>query len=272
MNTRTCTILRVYLWLVAGVEVWLYTLIVYVLVSAVIYVLARYSPYELPTVWVSALPAGAGVTRVHDMLWRRLRALPTSATAAVQSPSSANASGNGTGAAFPDVPPASVGYEEKLSPTAALFLIEERFQNSAIAADVQQPGVGVGGSVEVPLSVLPRVSFSHLSSTSVGEAAPAPSPSMLAYIKRKFPLFDSFWFTMGALEAMCAPCASIRYRSSRSRVGTLLQQGTEVNPHAVSTRLVGAIWWCFALIIVASYTANLAAFLTVRGANSLLVQ
>lgn len=45
--------------------------------------------------------------------------------------------------------------------------------------------------------------------------------------------------------------------------GTLLQQGTEVNPHAVSTRLVGAIWWCFALIIVASYTANLAAFLTV---------
>ena len=185
---------------------WLYTLIVYVLVSAVIYVLARYSPYELPTVWVSALPAGAGVTRVHDVLWRRLRALPTGAAAVQsQSPSSANASGNGTGAAFPDVPPASAGYEEKLSPTAALFLIEERFQSSAIAADVQQPGVGVGGSIEVLLSVLPRVSFSHLSSTSVGEAAPAPSPSMLAYIKRKFPLFDSFWFTMGAREAMCAP-------------------------------------------------------------------
>lgn len=35
----------------------------------------------------------------------------------------------------------------------------------------------------------------------------------------------------------------------------------------VSTRLVGATWWCFSLIVVASYTANLAAFLTVRGAN-----
>lgn len=185
----------------AGVEVWLYTLIVYVLVSAVIYVLARYSPYELPTVWVSALPAGAGVTRVHDVLWRRLRALSTSATAAVQSPSSANGRGNGSGAAFLDVPHASAVYEEKLSPTAALVLIEERFQSSALAADVQQRGgAGGGGDVEVPLTVLPRISFSHLSSTSVGEAAPAPSPSMLAYIKRKFPLFDSFWFTMGACE------------------------------------------------------------------------
>lgn len=196
---------------------WLYTLIVYVLVSAVIYVLARYSPYELPTVWVSALPAGTGVTRVHDVLWRRLRALPTSATAAVQAPSSANGSGNGTGAALRP-PHASAVYEEKLSPTAALFLIEERFQSSAYAADVQQRGGGVGGGiggdggdVEVPLTVLPRVSFSQLSSTSVGEAAPAPSPSMLAYIKRKFPLFDSFWFTMGELLVLLI-CVSTRIR------------------------------------------------------------
>ena len=133
----------------AGVEVWLYTLIVYVLVSAVIYVLARYSPYELPTVWVSALPAGAGVTRVHDVLWRRLRALPAGAGAPAfeqsHSPSSGNASRNRAGAAFPDVPPASAGYEEKLSPTAALFLIEERFQASALAAHTQQREGGVGG-------------------------------------------------------------------------------------------------------------------------------
>lgn len=31
---------------------------------------------------------------------------------------------------------------------------------------------------------------------------------------------------------------------------------------AVSTRLVAACWWFFTLIIVSSYTANLAAFLT----------
>jgi hypothetical protein len=33
---------------------------------------------------------------------------------------------------------------------------------------------------------------------------------------------------------------------------------------AASTRIVGAIWWFFTLIIISSYTANLAAFLTVE--------
>ena len=43
-----------------------------------------------------------------------------------------------------------------------------------------------------------------------------------------------------------------------------MQQGTEINPHALSTRVVGSVWWIFALIIISSYTANLAAFLTVN--------
>lgn len=33
-------------------------------------------------------------------------------------------------------------------------------------------------------------------------------------------------------------------------------------PRAVSTRLVTGMWWFFALIMLSSYTANLAAFLT----------
>ena len=33
---------------------------------------------------------------------------------------------------------------------------------------------------------------------------------------------------------------------------------------AVSTRLVAGIWWFFTLIMISSYTANLAAFLTVE--------
>ncbi|XP_035708870.1 glutamate receptor ionotropic, kainate 2 isoform X2 [Folsomia candida] len=45
--------------------------------------------------------------------------------------------------------------------------------------------------------------------------------------------------------------------------GTFLRQGSGLNPKATSTRLVGGIWWFFTLIIVSSYTANLAAFLTV---------
>ena len=43
----------------------------------------------------------------------------------------------------------------------------------------------------------------------------------------------------------------------------MILQGSGLNPKAASTRIVGAIWWFFTLIIISSYTANLAAFLTV---------
>nr|XP_033335741.1 glutamate receptor ionotropic, kainate 2 isoform X4 [Megalopta genalis] len=58
----------------------------------------------------------------------------------------------------------------------------------------------------------------------------------------EFTLANSFWFM----------------------VGTLMQQGSDLNPKATSTRIVGGIWWFFTLIIISSYTANLAAFLTVE--------
>ncbi|CAL8107231.1 unnamed protein product [Orchesella dallaii] len=47
-------------------------------------------------------------------------------------------------------------------------------------------------------------------------------------------------------------------------VGTLMQQGSDLNPKTTSTRIVGGIWWFFSIVIVSSYTANLAAFLTVE--------
>lgn len=37
---------------------------------------------------------------------------------------------------------------------------------------------------------------------------------------------------------------------------------------AVSTRIVAGIWWFFTLIMISSYTANLAAFLTVERMDS----
>lgn len=43
-----------------------------------------------------------------------------------------------------------------------------------------------------------------------------------------------------------------------------LPPGSELMPKALSTRIVGGIWWFFTLIIISSYTANLAAFLTVE--------
>ncbi|XP_033607884.1 glutamate receptor ionotropic, kainate 1 isoform X11 [Cryptotermes secundus] len=62
------------------------------------------------------------------------------------------------------------------------------------------------------------------------------------YLVNQFSLANSFWFI----------------------TGTLLRQGSGVNPKATSTRIVGGIWWFFTLIIISSYTANLAAFLTVE--------
>lgn len=43
-----------------------------------------------------------------------------------------------------------------------------------------------------------------------------------------------------------------------------MKQGCDMNPRSFSTRIIGAIWWFFTLILISSYTANLAAFLTVE--------
>jgi ionotropic kainate glutamate receptor 2 len=62
------------------------------------------------------------------------------------------------------------------------------------------------------------------------------------FVENQFTVWNSLWFA----------------------VGTLMQQGSDINPKALSTRLVGGVWWFFTLIIISSYTANLAAFLTVE--------
>lgn len=61
-------------------------------------------------------------------------------------------------------------------------------------------------------------------------------------LENQFTLQNSLWFT----------------------IGSFMQQGSEIAPIAVSTRMVASIWWFFTLIMVSSYTANLAAFLTVE--------
>lgn len=74
---------------------------------------------------------------------------------------------------------------------------------------------------------------------------PKKSRSSIAdsrWIKNEFTLSNSFWFT----------------------IVTLMHQGVDLNPKAVSTRIIGAFWWFFTLILISSYTANLAAFLTVE--------
>ncbi|KAH8310302.1 hypothetical protein KR044_000643, partial [Drosophila immigrans] len=65
-------------------------------------------------------------------------------------------------------------------------------------------------------------------------------------LENQFTINNSLWFTTGAL----------------------LQQGSEIAPKALSTRTISAIWWFFTLIMVSSYTANLAAFLTIENPSS----
>ncbi|XP_077295114.1 glutamate receptor ionotropic, kainate 2-like isoform X1 [Arctopsyche grandis] len=62
-------------------------------------------------------------------------------------------------------------------------------------------------------------------------------------------------------------------------LGSFLQQGSDILPKATSTRMVAGMWWFFTLIMISSYTANLAAFLTneqmdkpIKGAEDLVKQ
>ncbi|XP_053623557.1 glutamate receptor 1-like isoform X2 [Plodia interpunctella] len=57
-----------------------------------------------------------------------------------------------------------------------------------------------------------------------------------------FSIWNSFWFSLGSF----------------------MQQGSDVVPRSLSGRIVGTVWWFFALILVCSYTANLAAYLIVE--------
>ncbi|KAF8792744.1 Glutamate receptor ionotropic like protein [Argiope bruennichi] len=71
---------------------------------------------------------------------------------------------------------------------------------------------------------------------------PHPCVTECDVMENQFSLGNSFWFT----------------------IVTLMHQGCDLNPKATSTRIIGAIWWFFTLIMISSYTANLAAFLTVE--------
>lgn len=61
-------------------------------------------------------------------------------------------------------------------------------------------------------------------------------------LHNSFSVLNSFWFT----------------------IGSLMQQGSDLAPKSMATRSMAGIWYFFTLIMISSYTANLAAFLTVE--------
>ncbi|CAG0878614.1 unnamed protein product [Darwinula stevensoni] len=111
-------------------------------------------------------------------------------------------------------------------------------------------------------------------------------------LENKYNLLNSLWFTIGSLMQQGSdiapkftpyewvnthPCRpdpdELENELTLSNAfwhkwGSLMQQGSDIAPKAVSTRIVAGMWWFFTLIMISSYTANLAAFLTVERMES----
>ncbi|KAI1299268.1 Glutamate receptor 1 [Halotydeus destructor] len=77
---------------------------------------------------------------------------------------------------------------------------------------------------------------------SPNECRLEPGPQGELLVANDFSLYNSLWFALGAI----------------------MQQGVDLCPRSYAGRIVGSVWWFFTLIIISSYTANLAAFLTVE--------
>ncbi|XP_048512589.1 glutamate receptor ionotropic, kainate 2-like [Athalia rosae] len=67
-------------------------------------------------------------------------------------------------------------------------------------------------------------------------------------LENQFTLKNSLWFTIGAI----------------------MQQGSEIAPIGLSTRMAASAWWFFCMIMGACYTANLAACLVVESKQVLI--
>ncbi|XP_072930624.1 glutamate receptor 1-like [Epargyreus clarus] len=98
-------------------------------------------------------------------------------------------------------------------------------------------------AVSIVLFLVSRFSPKEWSSESVDSHMDHPISSTNEIILHNdFSLWNSFWFSLGSF----------------------MQQGSDVVPRSLSGRIVGTVWWFFALILVCSYTANLAAYLIVE--------
>ncbi|KAG5331039.1 GRIK1 protein, partial [Acromyrmex charruanus] len=209
-----------------AVEIWLYVLAAYMLVSFTLFVMARFSPYE----WNNPHPCVAESDVVENQFTVSNSFWFITGTFLRQ--------GSGLNPKVTKrTPPRLFSFMTPLAMEIWLFLL--------------------GAYVVVSLTIWIVARFSPfewvepspcpsckcpLQGSHVSALDPDSDDIPLLRTVNEFSLANSFWFT----------------------VGTLMQQGSDLNPKATSTRIVGGIWWFFTLIIISSYTANLAAFLTVE--------
>ncbi|RLU24911.1 hypothetical protein DMN91_003002 [Ooceraea biroi] len=209
-----------------AIEIWLYVLAAYMLVSFTLFVMARFSPYE----WNNPHPCLAESDVVENQF------------------SVSNSFWFITGTFLRQ----GSGLNPKVSKRTPSRLFS--FMNP-LAVEIWLSLMGAYVMVSLTIWIVARFSpyewvepspcpscRCSLQGNHVSALDPDSDDIPLLKTVNEFSLANSFWFT----------------------VGTLMQQGSDLNPKATSTRIVGGIWWFFTLIIISSYTANLAAFLTVE--------
>ncbi|CAK9795146.1 Glutamate receptor ionotropic, kainate 2 [Anthophora quadrimaculata] len=233
-----------------AVEIWLYVLAAYMLVSFTLFVMARFSPYE----WNNPHPclAESDIVQnqfsVSNSFW-----FITGTFLRQGSGLNPKVSGRMPSRLFSFMNPLAV--EIWLSMLGAYVMVSiaiwivARFSPYEWVEPTPCPSckcplqLFTGSLCNCPLKFRTtwRGSRWHQGG-HVSALDPDSDDIPLPRTVNEFTLANSFWFT----------------------VGTLMQQGSDLNPKATSTRIVGGIWWFFTLIIISSYTANLAAFLTVE--------
>lgn len=89
-------------------------------------------------------------------------------------------------------------------------------------------------------------------------------------LENQFSLINSFWFTVGSLMQQGSDVAPMYVLCVHFLMNCFYNLMFLYRNHkityfsAISTRMAASIWWFFTLIMVSSYTANLAAFLTIE--------
>nr|CAB64939.1 ionotropic glutamate receptor subunit IB [Drosophila melanogaster]CAB64940.1 ionotropic glutamate receptor subunit IB [Drosophila melanogaster] len=112
-------------------------------------------------------------------------------------------------------------------------------------ANQQPPGIIGGAPLPAPPGPPTPGAQTAAGAAALQAALSAGSPGSggsSSAVVNEFSVWNSFWFSLAAF----------------------MQQGCDLSPRSVSGRIAAASWFFFTLILISSYTANLAAFLTVE--------
>ena len=96
--------------------------------------------------------------------------------------------------------------------------------------------------------------------------APNCTSKSVAFTKSKHFLFAATAFGWKRIYKIQRPGKRMRVKALTVALCLFPDNyiGSDVAPRTTSTRIIASIWYLFTLILVSSYTANLAAFLTVE--------